>query len=276
MCRGRDGACIQCSRESCTTAFHVTCAQRKGFYLDFYEIEGTDGEDDDESLGSPLSARKRRERQRSRDKEGGDAGEMTFLSYCDKHRPKGVRFKLRGKPVDSLKGLSMHDLLNASKVSLERCIGKSFKAWNALMIDDVDCHVELCNDHDVPLKKSVIKAIHQFWTQKRTRVGMFLIRRLQVCLIYSYEKDNSSTEVYRAQILSKDILDLPRVDGCFRGGARVDPSVDGVDAVDEPSIAKLKTAAPISPAVRSELFGLVTETPTAQDTRKERRKVCLE
>ncbi|GMG39355.1 unnamed protein product [Ambrosiozyma monospora] len=59
ICKQKVGACIQCHRSSCVTAYHVTCARRAGLYLDFKD-----------GIAGALSDK------------------STLISYCDKHCPK--------------------------------------------------------------------------------------------------------------------------------------------------------------------------------------------
>ncbi len=61
ICRRRMGACIQCSKSNCCTAFHVTCAQQAQLYM---KIEPAKG------------------------------GAVKKTAYCDAHTPPSVKRKL--------------------------------------------------------------------------------------------------------------------------------------------------------------------------------------
>jgi len=59
ICKKRTGACIQCKERVCTTAFHVTCAQRKNLYMEV--------------------------------KEDDEAGNNQYIAFCTRHTPKDSR-----------------------------------------------------------------------------------------------------------------------------------------------------------------------------------------
>uniref|UniRef100_A0A8C7YZ30 Bromodomain containing 1a n=1 Tax=Oryzias sinensis TaxID=183150 RepID=A0A8C7YZ30_9TELE len=169
------GACIQCHKANCYTAFHVTCAQKAGLFMKMEPIQ-----------------------------EVTDTGEATFsvkkTAYCGAHTPNGcVRRPLsiyhdakpknglckkldkgrgdekgqpKGKPKKKSKGKKPEP-----KEEVEAAIPAVVPTFPAHRLQTI------LNQVSIQKKKAFVELVLNYWTLKRqSRNGMPLIRRLQTSL----------------------------------------------------------------------------------------------
>ncbi|XP_061617487.1 bromodomain-containing protein 1 isoform X2 [Phyllopteryx taeniolatus] len=165
------GACIQCHKANCYTAFHVSCAQKAGLFMKIEPVK-----DMTESGEPTLSLKK--------------------TAYCGAHTPNGcVRRKLaiydEVKPKNGL----------CSKVDkvprAAQCKGKQKKKTKkpepdvksevptpAVVPTFPDHRLQtILNQVSVQKKKAFVELVLNYWTLKRQfRNGLPLIRRLQTSL----------------------------------------------------------------------------------------------
>ncbi|XP_044199939.1 bromodomain-containing protein 1 isoform X1 [Thunnus albacares] len=169
------GACIQCHKANCYTAFHVSCAQKAGLFMKMEPI-----------------------------KEITDTGEPTFsvkkTAYCGAHTPNGcVRRPLTiyddAKPKNGLckkvdkgrgvgKGQSKGKQKKKSKskkpepeVEIEDATPVTVPTFPAHRLQNI------LNQVSIQKKKAFVELVLNYWTLKRqSRNGLPLIRRLQTSL----------------------------------------------------------------------------------------------
>ncbi|XP_053271346.1 bromodomain-containing protein 1 isoform X2 [Pleuronectes platessa] len=174
LCKERGvGACIQCHKANCYTAFHVSCAQKAGLFMKMEPI-----------------------------KEVTDTGEPTFsvkkTAYCGAHTPSGcVRRPLTiyddAKPKNGLcrkmdkgrasgKGHSKGKKKSKSKkpepeVESEAATPATVPTFPAHRLQTI------LNQVSVQKKKAFVELVLNYWTLKRqSRNGLPLLRRLQTSL----------------------------------------------------------------------------------------------
>ncbi|XP_062374662.1 bromodomain-containing protein 1 [Sardina pilchardus] len=163
------GACIQCHKANCYTAFHVSCAQKAGLFMKMEPI-----------------------------KEMTDAGTPTFsvkkTAYCDAHTPKGcVRRPLT--IYDDAKTKNGLCQTTEKKCKRTRLKGKSKKkkckktepvtAVPSVSVPSFPPQRlnTILNQVSLQKKRVFVELVLNYWTLKRqSRNGVPLIRRLQSCL----------------------------------------------------------------------------------------------
>ncbi|XP_039647067.1 bromodomain-containing protein 1 isoform X2 [Perca fluviatilis] len=167
------GACIQCHKANCYTAFHVSCAQKAGLFMKMEPI-----------------------------KEVTDTGEPTFsvkkTAYCGAHTPNGcVRRPLTiyddAKPknglckkVDKRRGVGKRQSKGKKKKkSKSKKPEPESEAATPATVPTFPAHrlQTILNQVSVQKKKAFVELVLNYWTLKRqSRNGLPLIRRLQTSM----------------------------------------------------------------------------------------------
>ncbi|XP_062848751.1 bromodomain-containing protein 1b [Trichomycterus rosablanca] len=164
------GACIQCSKANCYTAFHVSCAQKAALYMKMEPV-----------------------------KEATATGATTFsvkkTAYCCSHTPNGcVRRPLTVYDEDHSKnGLFQKDMQKNGGVRMKGCQRKKNKKVDEQLVPMVPTvsspsitqtsFETILNQVSVQKKKQVVESVLSYWMLKRqSRNGVPLIRRLQTSI----------------------------------------------------------------------------------------------
>ncbi|XP_019626911.1 PREDICTED: peregrin-like isoform X13 [Branchiostoma belcheri] len=167
ICKQRGvGACIQCHKANCYTAFHVTCAQHAGLYMKMEPVRETGVN------GTSISVRK--------------------TAYCDVHTPQGwdrTRHMMSEEDEDVPKGMSAK---KAKKFKEEKSRQKMRKARKMLAEKRSAMPVvsvpyipsnkvsKIVSRVSLQQKQKFFQRLHSYWMLKRqSRNGVPLLRRLQ-------------------------------------------------------------------------------------------------
>lgn len=188
ICKQRgSGACIQCHKANCYTAFHVTCAQQAGLYMKMEPVRETGAN------GTSFSVRK--------------------TAYCDIHTPPGSARPLGGvggvsadsshseaepeeeeeppAAEDDGKGWSSERAKRAkakSRLKMKRArkiLAERRAAAPVLSVPCIPPHKlsKITSNLTVQRKSQFMQRLHSYWTLKRqSRNGVPLLRRLQTHL----------------------------------------------------------------------------------------------
>ncbi|XP_029472093.1 bromodomain-containing protein 1 isoform X4 [Rhinatrema bivittatum] len=165
------GACIQCHKANCYTAFHVTCAQKAGLYMKMEPVREVTGS------STTFSVKK--------------------TAYCDVHTPPGcTRRPLNIYEETEIKnGICRkvgpdQTVRSTSKVKRKAKKFKKALAETCTIMPTVTVPYippqrlnKIMNQVSIQRKKQFVERMHSYWLLKRlSRNGVPLLRRLQSSL----------------------------------------------------------------------------------------------
>ncbi|XP_034276708.1 bromodomain-containing protein 1 isoform X2 [Pantherophis guttatus] len=164
------GACIQCHKANCYTAFHVTCAQKAGLYMKMEPVKELTG--------------------------GSTTFSVKKTAYCDIHTPPGsVRrplniygeaemknglYRKEGMPKTRSTSRIRKKAKKSKKTLTETCA--VMPAVSAPCVPPQRLN-KIMNQVAIQRKKQFVERVHSYWLLKRlSRNGVPLLRRLQSSL----------------------------------------------------------------------------------------------
>lgn len=148
------GACIQCQRNSCYAAFHVTCAQQAGLYMHMDTIKDTTS----------------------------DANTITVqkVAYCDAHCPaniSGDSLNMSGVEIERARQQARMKMKQARKMLAMKRESVPLILIPTIPVERIQEITALVH---FPKKSQFIQRLIAYWTLKRQhRNGVPLLRRLQ-------------------------------------------------------------------------------------------------
>lgn len=206
LCKKKVGACIQCSKQSCFTAYHVTCARKAGLYMKVKHYSTPEGQE-----------------------------YSNYKSFCLRHLPKsneaGAQLESREKSTtaDASAVGSTQSLAIADTNQTETEVEPSVKSDNSQEDSVYNPQFPLAPDHIVQIvmkrldmskvmirqKQGFVQETCRYWSLKRkARKGTSLLKRLHLepWTMYSSEiKHSEAAMLSRLRILSYLRNDLETV-----------------------------------------------------------------
>ncbi|XP_062931591.1 bromodomain-containing protein 1 isoform X6 [Cynocephalus volans] len=165
------GACIQCHKANCYTAFHVTCAQKAGLYMKMEPVKELTG--------------------------GSTTFSVRKTAYCDVHTPPGCTRRplniygdVEMKNGVCRKESAVKTVRSTSKVRKKAKKAKKMPAEPCAVLPTVCAPYippqrlnRIANQVAIQRKKQFVERAHSYWLLKRlSRNGAPLLRRLQSSL----------------------------------------------------------------------------------------------
>ena len=183
ICRKRNvGACIQCDKQNCYTAFHVTCAQQAGLYMNIQE-----------QVQEENTNRKKKGSSRKSNNHSSLA-EVRKCAYCDIHTPIDVLSPDTRKKVAGLGGLNSYASAIEYEEAMKQAQKMRMKRARKILAERRNAPPQIClpvipkeriqdivsRIENVENKDKLFEKLMNYWSMKRySRNGVPLLRRLQ-------------------------------------------------------------------------------------------------
>lgn len=186
ICKQRNnGACIQCHKTNCYTAFHVTCAQQAGLYMKIEPVRETGVN------GMTISVRK--------------------TAFCDVHMPPDQTFQpmidngvddddeRRVLSPEECKAKARQKMRRARKILAEK---RNATPTVSIPVIPQQRLSSISSSINIQKKGQFLSRLQSYWTLKRqSRNGVPLLRRLQSNhMARSQDKNDKEASALKAQL----------------------------------------------------------------------------
>jgi len=221
ICRKKNaGACIQCDKNNCYTAFHVTCAQQAGLYMNINE---------EQVPPDPAHSRGRKRKNplppappppaANNNNNSRNNIELKRRAYCDIHTPietlsprtrKAIQSTYSGVECEeAMKRAQRMRMKKARKILAERRNAPPVVSMPVISKERCD---EILNKYlNIELKEKFFARLMNYWTLKRcARNGVPILRRLQQAPGIKKKEVNLDKTIATNQLEANDQVDLIR------------------------------------------------------------------
>jgi bromodomain and PHD finger-containing protein 1 len=174
ICKQKTGACIQCNKNYCYSAFHVTCAQYAGLCMRMETVKSNDGQ---------MMVQK--------------------MAFCDQHTPSN--FGSEKSPLENEK--AREECRNKMKQA-RKMLAKKRSSAPVILIPTIPPErvLEISNLVNFKKKDQFMQKLIAYWTLKRQfRNGVPLLRRLQVSQANSHSSRGGLEGSHDAHELFKQL-----------------------------------------------------------------------
>ncbi|XP_070501839.1 bromodomain-containing protein homolog [Chironomus tepperi] len=157
ICKQKTGACIQCNKNYCYSAFHVTCAQYAGLCMRMETVKSNDGQ---------MMVQK--------------------MAFCDQHTPSN--YGSEKSPIENEK--AREECRNKMKLA-RKMLAKKRSSAPIILIPTIPTErvQEISNLVNFKKKDQFMQRLIAYWTLKRQfRNGVPLLRRLQTSTTSSHSR----------------------------------------------------------------------------------------
>ena len=189
ICKQRgNGACIQCHKTNCYTAFHVTCSQQAGLYMKIEPVRETT------ISGTTVSVRK--------------------TAFCDLHTPPDMDYHPMidngvSSDEENLKTMTPEETKAKSRLKMRRARKILAEKRNAVPVVSIPTISpqklnKIATRVQLGRKVKFLAQLQSYWNLKRqSRNGVPLLRRLQSSHMSrnkEYTKDDQESKQLREQL----------------------------------------------------------------------------
>ncbi|KAH3663650.1 hypothetical protein OGAPHI_005051 [Ogataea philodendri] len=209
ICRQRVGACTQCSKPTCSTAYHVTCARRAELYMEL--SQGVQGAVNDQT---------------------------SVISYCDRHSPKDWDLYHDTKLGIQKTRLYFSTGKNRSvgnKIAISKSEKRELKdtrnhwfKWKTargapiLPIITIRKLEKLLQSQRVSIDSTYLYELAKFWTLKRESKGGPLVKRPDSANYGSFTDEEINERLQILDFINNDIKRLTELSNLSLEKAKLD------------------------------------------------------